>query len=153
MLARAVNALPLGLSQGITKLYFLGKYYLRSYLAYLILIGKSIHQKNTSHCEPTYDNAYDKKLHHTSAIINRIVVSLALTWKQQGLHSSQEHHAFNKMDVKILPALQDNYMYLIVDKATKEAAIVDPVEPNSVLRAVEEQGVKLTKVLTTHHHW
>lgn len=57
------------------------------------------------------------------------------------------------MDVKILPALQDNYMYLIVDKATKEAAIVDPVEPKTVLQAVEDHGVKLTTVLTTHHHW
>ena len=57
------------------------------------------------------------------------------------------------MDVKILPALHDNYMYLIVDKATKEAAIVDPVEPKTVLQAVQEHGVKLTTVLTTHHHW
>ncbi|KAG6462206.1 hydroxyacylglutathione hydrolase, mitochondrial isoform X2 [Manduca sexta] len=57
------------------------------------------------------------------------------------------------MDVKILPALQDNYMYLIVDKATNEAAIVDPVEPKTVLEAVQKQGVKLTTVLTTHHHW
>lgn len=57
------------------------------------------------------------------------------------------------MEVKILPALQDNYMYLIIDKATKEAAIVDPVEPKTVLDAVKEQGVKLTTVLTTHHHW
>ncbi|CAG4937009.1 unnamed protein product [Parnassius apollo] len=77
----------------------------------------------------------------------------ALTWKQQGFHSIQEHLEYNKMDVKILPALQDNYMYLIVDKATKEAAIVDPVEPNTVLKAVQEHGVKLTTVLTTHHHW
>lgn len=57
------------------------------------------------------------------------------------------------MDIQVLPALQDNYMYLIVDKATKEAAIVDPVEPNTVLKAVEDAGVKLTTVLTTHHHW
>lgn len=57
------------------------------------------------------------------------------------------------MDVKILPALQDNYMYLIVDKATKEAAIVDPVDPQSVLQAVKDHGVKLTTVMTTHHHW
>lgn len=77
----------------------------------------------------------------------------ALTWKQEGFHSTQEHLVYNKMDVKILPALQDNYMYLIVDKATKEAAIVDPVEPNTVLKAVQENGVKLTTVLTTHHHW
>ncbi|CAK1547348.1 unnamed protein product [Leptosia nina] len=77
----------------------------------------------------------------------------ALVWNQRTSHSSQEHHQLKTMDVKILPALKDNYMYLIVDKATKEAAIVDPVEPNTVLQAVQDQGVKLTKVLTTHHHW
>lgn len=50
------------------------------------------------------------------------------------------------MDVKILPALQDNYMYLIVDKATRDAAIVDPVDPASVLAAVTEEKVNLVKV-------
>lgn len=72
---------------------------------------------------------------------------------QREAHSAIEHLQYRTMDVKILPALQDNYMYLIVDKATKEAAIVDPVDPNSVLQAVQEQGVNLTTVLTTHHHW
>jgi hydroxyacylglutathione hydrolase len=44
-------------------------------------------------------------------------------------------------------------MYLLVDESTQEAAIVDPVEPKKVLSAVKEEGVKLTSVLTTHHHW
>lgn len=57
------------------------------------------------------------------------------------------------MDVKILPALQDNYMYLIIDKETRDAAIVDPVDPESVLAAVEKENVNLKQVLTTHHHW
>ncbi len=57
------------------------------------------------------------------------------------------------MTVKLLPALSDNYMYLIVDKATKEAAIVDPVRPEEVVSAVKSEGVNLTTVLTTHHHW
>ncbi|XP_047024596.1 hydroxyacylglutathione hydrolase, mitochondrial isoform X1 [Helicoverpa zea] len=72
---------------------------------------------------------------------------------QREAHSSQEHHQLGNMDIKILPALQDNYMYLVVDRATKEAAVVDPVEPKSVLQAVKEHGAKLTTVLTTHHHW
>jgi len=59
----------------------------------------------------------------------------------------------SSMKVHILPALQDNYMYLIVDEATKEAAIVDPVQPDKVVQKVREEGVKLTTVLTTHHHW
>lgn len=76
-----------------------------------------------------------------------------LVRNQRETHSCPEHHQYERMDVKILPALQDNYMYLIVDKATNEAAVVDPVEPNSVLQAVGDQGAKLTTVLTTHHHW
>ena len=36
------------------------------------------------------------------------------------------------MSVKVLPALKDNYMYLIVDKSSQDAAIVDPVNPYGV---------------------
>ncbi|XP_053749757.1 hydroxyacylglutathione hydrolase, mitochondrial isoform X9 [Panthera pardus] len=55
--------------------------------------------------------------------------------------------------VELLPALTDNYMYLIIDGETKEAAIVDPVQPQKVVETVRKHGVKLTTVLTTHHHW
>ncbi|KAK6630586.1 hypothetical protein RUM43_014571 [Polyplax serrata] len=57
------------------------------------------------------------------------------------------------MKVKILPALQDNYMYLIIDKNSNEAGIVDPVSPDTVVQAVNDEKVKLTHILTTHHHW
>lgn len=40
------------------------------------------------------------------------------------------------MKVELLPALTDNYMYLIIDDDTKEAAIVDPVQPQKVGRSV-----------------
>jgi len=59
----------------------------------------------------------------------------------------------NVMRVRTLPALEDNYMYLLIDDKTKEAAIVDPVEPDKVIKAVKEENVNLTTVLTTHHHW
>lgn len=68
-------------------------------------------------------------------------------------HSSIEDLKMTELHVKILPALQDNYMYLIIDAATREAAIVDPVDPESVISAVDKENCKLTKVLTTHHHW
>ncbi|XP_008579781.1 PREDICTED: hydroxyacylglutathione hydrolase, mitochondrial isoform X2 [Galeopterus variegatus] len=57
------------------------------------------------------------------------------------------------MKVELLPALTDNYMYLVIDEDTREAAIVDPVQPQKVLETVKKHGVKLTTVLTTHHHW
>lgn len=37
------------------------------------------------------------------------------------------------MRVELLPALSDNYMYLLIDADTREAAIVDPVEPIKVI--------------------
>jgi len=57
--------------------------------------------------------------------------------------------------MKVVPieALSDNYMYLVIDEASNECAVVDPVEPSKVLEKVKELNVNLTKILTTHHHW
>lgn len=57
------------------------------------------------------------------------------------------------LSIKILPALSDNYMYLVICNKTKEAAIVDPVNPETVIEAVKQENVNLKSVLTTHHHW
>ncbi|CAA3014476.1 hydroxyacylglutathione hydrolase cytoplasmic [Olea europaea var. sylvestris] len=57
------------------------------------------------------------------------------------------------MQILHIPCLEDNYAYMIIDEATKEAAVVDPVEPHSILRVAQENGVDLKLVLTTHHHW
>ncbi|XP_076998338.1 hydroxyacylglutathione hydrolase, mitochondrial isoform X4 [Tamandua tetradactyla] len=67
---------------------------------------------------------------------------------RRGLHMEQ-----GAMKVELLPALTDNYMYLITDQDTREAAVVDPVQPQKVLEVVKKHGVRLTTVLTTHHHW
>ncbi|PRT54470.1 hypothetical protein B9G98_02090 [Wickerhamiella sorbophila] len=50
----------------------------------------------------------------------------------------------------------DNYAYVIVDDATKEATIVDPAQPKEVLprlQDLEKQGVKLVSITNTHHHY
>ena len=44
----------------------------------------------------------------------------------------QECKQLKDMRVHILPALRDNYMYLLVDETSNEAAAVDPVEPKKV---------------------
>lgn len=69
------------------------------------------------------------------------------------MHSNITTKEFGKFKVQILPALSDNFMYLLIDNSTKEAAIVDPVAPDVVWDAVRKENVKLTTVLTTHHHW
>ncbi|KAL6526897.1 Hydroxyacylglutathione hydrolase cytoplasmic [Orobanche gracilis] len=57
------------------------------------------------------------------------------------------------MQILLIPCLEDNYSYMIIDETTKEAAVVDPAEPRKILRVAEENGVELKLVLTTHHHW
>ena len=47
-------------------------------------------------------------------------------------HSVQTLEQLKDMRVHIIPALQDNYMYLLVDETSKQAAIIDPVEPEKV---------------------
>jgi len=61
--------------------------------------------------------------------------------------------------MRVIPiaCLSDNYAYLLVCPETKEAAIVDPSEPEPVLRAVSENAgrtgdVKVVAILATHHH-
>ena len=56
------------------------------------------------------------------------------------------------MRVVPVPLLSDNYGYLLIDSAGYTAAI-DPVEPAKVLAAAEKAGVKVSTILTTHHHW
>ena len=59
------------------------------------------------------------------------------------------------MPVTVIPigALSDNYMYLIVDGSTGQAAVVDPVEPHACIKAAQERGATIVAALTTHHHF
>lgn len=57
------------------------------------------------------------------------------------------------MKVVPVPQLMDNYAYLVIDEGTRQAGIVDCAEAEPVLQAVEREGVRLTAVLPTHHHY
>jgi len=57
------------------------------------------------------------------------------------------------VDVFPVHQLQDNYAYLIVDPATRDAAVVDCAEAQPVLAEVQRRSVRLTSVLATHHHY
>jgi hydroxyacylglutathione hydrolase len=62
-------------------------------------------------------------------------------------------YIYNMVTIDIVPALRDNYMYLISDPVTKIAAVVDPVEPEQLIAKAAERGVEIQSVLTTHSHW
>jgi hydroxyacylglutathione hydrolase len=54
------------------------------------------------------------------------------------------------MRIVVVPCLEDNYAYLIIDG--DRAAIVDPGEAAPILAAVAREGVTLDAVWATHHH-
>jgi hypothetical protein len=56
------------------------------------------------------------------------------------------------MRVERIPTLRDNYTYLVIDPASNEAAVIDAPEAGPVIARVEALGVRVTKVLSTHHH-
>ncbi|HVE89455.1 MAG TPA: hydroxyacylglutathione hydrolase [Burkholderiaceae bacterium] len=49
-----------------------------------------------------------------------------------------------------LPAFKDNYIWLLV--RGDEAAVVDPGDAEPVIRALDQQCLRLTAILATHHH-
>jgi hydroxyacylglutathione hydrolase len=56
------------------------------------------------------------------------------------------------MNVIPVACLRDNYAYLVVCDATRQAAVVDPSEAEPVAAALRSAGVTLAAILCTHHH-
>jgi hydroxyacylglutathione hydrolase len=56
------------------------------------------------------------------------------------------------VDVFIVPVLSDNFAYLIHDKLTNVAAVVDPVAPQALLDLADKLGATVTTALVTHRH-
>ena len=56
------------------------------------------------------------------------------------------------MQVITIPALTDNYIFLLLDDGAPDAAVVDPGEAAPVLEYLKNAGRRLTAILNTHHH-
>ena len=57
------------------------------------------------------------------------------------------------MEIKIIPCLQDNYSYLIIDKKNNIACVIDPSEADPIIEYLENNKIKLKFILNTHHHY
>ena len=57
------------------------------------------------------------------------------------------------MRVEVIPCLQDNYSYLIIDKSNNSACVVDPSEAKPIINFVEKENINLKYILNTHHHF
>ena len=53
--------------------------------------------------------------------------------------------------IKIISALSDNYIYLLV--FGNMAIVVDPSEAQPVIDALKQNNLQLQAILITHHHW
>lgn len=56
------------------------------------------------------------------------------------------------MEIKRLPALSDNYIFLLFDPQKKIAAVVDPAEAQPVLNCLNRLNAELVAIFNTHHH-
>lgn len=57
------------------------------------------------------------------------------------------------LEVLLLPCMDSNYAYLIVDSDQKSAIVVDPSEPSVVTEVLKARSLKLIAILNTHKHW
>ena len=57
------------------------------------------------------------------------------------------------MRVEIIPCLQDNYSYLIIDDNNNSACVVDPGEAKPIVDYLKNKNIKLRYILNTHHHF
>jgi hydroxyacylglutathione hydrolase len=57
------------------------------------------------------------------------------------------------MKIQIIPCLQDNYSYLIIDEENNIACVVDPSEADPIIEYLDNTQIKLKFILNTHHHY
>lgn len=56
------------------------------------------------------------------------------------------------MQIYRIPALSDNYIFLLYDPRQQVAAVVDPAEAKPVLLKLQELKATLVAIFNTHHH-
>ena len=56
------------------------------------------------------------------------------------------------MRVEIIPCLQDNYSYIMIDEEKKIACVIDPSESSPIINYLEKNKIDLKFILNTHHH-
>lgn len=57
------------------------------------------------------------------------------------------------LEIEILPAIKDNYVYLLRDSQTGAVAAVDPSDADVVISFLEKTHSRLHCIINTHHHW
>ena len=89
----------------------------------------------------------------TNALFRRVTQRQVsnLTGTEQG-HSNVKTVDHGDFVVKMMPALGDNFMFLIQSKDQKGIIAIDPVDHKAISRELAGSGFYLDSILTTHHH-
>jgi hydroxyacylglutathione hydrolase len=56
------------------------------------------------------------------------------------------------LNIDPIPAFSDNYIWLIYDRDSREAFVVDPGDAAPVEKCLDDMQLDLTGILITHHH-
>jgi hydroxyacylglutathione hydrolase len=67
-------------------------------------------------------------------------------------HSPKTGSNYRTSHIITIPALSDNYIFLLIDEASSQTAAVDPGDAAPVLDYLQKTGRNLTAILITHHH-
>ena len=57
------------------------------------------------------------------------------------------------LSIEPIKAFNDNYIWLLYDPASRQAAVVDPGDAAPVMAALEARQLDLAAILITHHHF
>ncbi len=58
-----------------------------------------------------------------------------------------------QFDIIPVPTLNDNYVWIVIDREHKAAIAIDPGEAKPVFDFLKTQQFSLNGILITHHHW
>tara|TARA_B100000029_G_scaffold360629_1_gene353566 strand:- start:503 stop:1264 length:762 start_codon:yes stop_codon:yes gene_type:complete len=57
------------------------------------------------------------------------------------------------MEIIIVKCLVDNYSYIIFDKKTLLAVVVDPSEADNIINEINKNNLEIKYIFNTHHHY
>jgi hypothetical protein len=60
-------------------------------------------------------------------------------------HSQPTKTQYSSLSVLTIPVLEDSYAYILVDHHSKDAALIDPSEPELVMKTVERFELRKKK--------
>ena len=58
----------------------------------------------------------------------------------------------SQLEIRQIPVLDDNYVYLIREPEYQVVGVVDPAVVDPVMAEADRLGWKITHIINTHHH-